>query len=193
MASFGAQARLLQGPTVHVHGDVYRVTATLTVHASVQRVFGILTDYRQTRRLNPDVVNSRVVGAPTAGHTLVRLRIRSCLLFFCFHLHQTEEMTAVTDRSIHGVIVPQLSSFRSGYADWRLQPQGAHDTRLAFATAIVPRFYIPPFIGPWLLRRKLSHEIRITARRLAALAQSSRSSATGALRSTATGPRPRHR
>ncbi|MHB1566095.1 MAG: SRPBCC family protein [Acidiferrobacter sp.] len=177
--SFGAQARLLQGPTVHVRGDVYQVTATFTVHASVQRVFGILTDYRQTRRLNPDVVNSRVVGTPTPGHTRVRLRIRSCLLFFCFHVHQTEDMTAVTDRSIHGVIVPQLSSFRSGYADWRLQPQGAHHTKLAFVTAIVPRFYIPPFIGPWLLRRKLSDEIRTTARRLTALAQSSQPPTAG--------------
>lgn len=155
---------------VHIQGDTYQVTATFTVPAPVARTFRILTDYRQIRRLNADIISSRVVSGPGGGPTLVRLRIRSCVLFVCFHVRQAEDMTAIPDRSIRGVIVPRLSSFRAGYARWWLRPQGRHHTRLVFVTTLVPRFYIPPLIGPWLLRLKLREEIRATVQRLTTLA-----------------------
>ncbi|MDA8390071.1 MAG: SRPBCC family protein [Gammaproteobacteria bacterium] len=160
----------MHGPLVRVHDGIYHVSAEWLVHAPVSRVFAALTDYRHLGRLNPEVRKSRILGFPAPGHTLVQMVIRSCILFICFHVRQTDDMTAIPDREIDGRIVPRLSNLRYGYARWRLAAQG-DATRIHFTSAVEPDFFIPPLIGPFLLRGKLRHEIRVTLRGLNACVQ----------------------
>ncbi|WP_287800472.1 SRPBCC family protein [Acidiphilium sp.] len=143
----------------------YRMGLELVVRAPVRRVWHIITDYTAIKRLNPAVRGSMVISRD--GLTLVRMRIRSCILFICFPITQTESMTTDGDTSVRGVIVPQLSSFRSGYSQWRLRPV-AGGTEARFTASLAPSFYIPPLIGPWLIRLKLRDEMRATAARLRA-------------------------
>ena len=54
-------------------------------------------------------------------------------------------------------IVPEFSNFRSGYANWALREEGG-GTHLLFTTQLEPSFWVPPLIGPWLIRYKLREE-----------------------------------
>ncbi len=170
LLSARARAGLLYGPIVSVRHGVYHVAAALLVRAPMPRVFAALTDYGHIGRLNREVRSSAILGFPRRGVTRVGMVVRSCVLFFCFHVRQTEDVRTTADRSIYARIVPRLSNLRYGYARWRLTPF-AHGTLVQFHSAVQPDFFIPPLIGPFLLRLKLHHEIRVTLRGLIAVAQ----------------------
>ncbi|MHB8254035.1 MAG: SRPBCC family protein, partial [Acidiferrobacter sp.] len=143
----------------------------LVLDVPLKRIWTILTDYPQIKRLNPSVQQSRVIRRD--GLTLLRMRIRSCVLFICFPVTQTESMTTRRFVEIRGVIIPTLSSFRSGVSRWRLAPV-KRGTRITFQAVLVPSFYIPPILDSWIIKRKLTAEMRATADHLATWAGAKR-------------------
>ncbi|WP_298134262.1 SRPBCC family protein [Acidiferrobacter sp.] len=156
-----------QAPMIAVsgHDGRYHMSLELMLRAPVRRVWHVITDYGAIGRLNPAVKKSVVIRRD--GLTVLRMHIRSCVLFICFPVTQTESMTTHGRRFVRGIIIPELSSFRSGYSQWRLRavPGG---TQARFEATLTPAFFIPPLIGPWLIRGKLVHEMRTTASRLTA-------------------------
>lgn len=152
---------------VSVSGDSYHMSLKLTLKAPLKRVWNILTDYARIKRLNPNVSQSKLIYRD--GQTLLRIRTKSCVLFICFPITQTESLTTSPFTEIQGVVIPRLSSFRSGVSRWRLYPiKGG--TRVDFDAVRVPAFYVPPVLGSWIIIRKLTAEMRETAKRLTALA-----------------------
>ncbi len=149
---------------VSQHGTSFTMHLRMILKAPRARVWHVLTDYREIGKLNPAVKRARVTRK--AGVTLLRMHIKSCVLFLCFPVNQAETMTTRPRRVIEGTIVARLSSFRSGFARWTLTPV-AGGTQADFVSTLTPRFYIPPILGPWLLRAKIGSEMRRTARHLA--------------------------
>ena len=62
---------------------------------------------------------------------------------------------------IEALTVPALSDFRRGIYRWRLQSENGA-TRMQFTALLEPDFWVPPVIGPWLIKRKLLDEVRVT-------------------------------
>ncbi len=143
---------------------------TLVLKTPIDRAWHILTDYAAIKRLNPDVQRSEVIRHD--GQTLLRMYIKSCVLFICFPVTQTEAMTSHKPFEIKGTIIPVLSSFRGGFSRWRLSPTKG-GTRVSFKAVLTPSFYIPPILDSWLIKSKLKTEMRTTARHLVAWAKRS--------------------
>ncbi|WP_297363761.1 SRPBCC family protein [Acidiferrobacter sp.] len=148
---------------VSAQGDRFHMSLDLMLRAPLRRVWHVITDYTDIERLNPAVKRAAVIRRN--GLTLLRMHITSCVLFICFPVTQTEAMTTRGRRSVRGIIIPQLSSFRSGYSQWRLQAVTG-GTEARFSATLTPSFFIPPLIGPWMIRRKLRDEMRKTASHL---------------------------
>lgn len=141
---------------------------SLVLKTPIDRAWQILTDYAAIKRLNPDVQRSAVIHHD--GQTLLRMHIKSCVLFMCFPVTQTEAMTSHKPSEITGRIIPVLSSFRAGFSRWRLMPVKG-GTRVSFKARLTPSFYIPPILDSWLIKRKLTTEMQTTARHLEAWAE----------------------
>ena len=152
---------------VSAQGDRYHMALSMVLKTPLRRVWHILSDYAAIKRLNPDVIRSEVIHHD--GQTLLRMRIKSCVLFICFPVTQTEAMTRHKPFEIKGTIIPALSSFRGGFSRWRLSPVKG-GTRVSFKAVLTPSFYIPPILDSWLIKRKLRTEMRTTARHLVAWA-----------------------
>ena len=156
---------------VSTEGGSYHMALSLVLKVPIDRAWHILTNYAAIKRLNPDVQRSEVIHHD--GQTLLRMHIKSCVLFMCFPVTQTEAMTSHKPFEITGTIIPMLSSFRAGFSRWRLYSvQGG--TRVSFKAALTPSFYIPPILDSWLIKRKLRTEMQTTARHLAAWVKRSR-------------------
>lgn len=150
---------------VSVRGGAYRMHLQLTLKAPIDRVYAALTDYSAIKRLNPAVKRSELIQHD--GQTLLRMHIKSCVLFMCFPVTQTESMSADKPASIRGTIIPALSSFKSGFSRWRLRPDKG-GTDADFTATLVPSFYIPPILGTWIIKNKLRAEMHATATHLSA-------------------------
>jgi hypothetical protein len=81
---------------------------------------------------------------------------------FCKRVVQVQDVTRPGEYVIEAVIVPSVSDFRSGFARWQLRPQG-ESTLLSFSHRFEPDFWVPPVIGPWIIKRTLISEVAETA------------------------------
>ena len=68
-------------------------------------------------------------------------------------------------------IDPAMSDFDSGKTYISLEKSGNDQTGIHFKTVLQPSFWIPPFIGPWLLKPRMLEEVRITFERVEEFAQ----------------------
>ena len=180
LASLGAgsaAAAQLDSVTV-TNGDAgLRIEFDAVVDAPERRVFEVLSDYARFGRMNPAIVSMSVAPSPDGHGARVRSVLKSCVWFFCRKVVTLEDVTEPDARTIVARIVPGLGDFESGSSLWRLTAEGAR-TRLHYESTRVASFWIPPLIGPWMIKRTLREQLEFSLRALERLAEQ-KSSARG--------------
>ncbi len=156
------QAGTVQTSSVERDGDFYALAITAHIDAPLERVYQSITDFDNLAAINPNIEQSRLVGRPNAETQRVHSIIKVCILMFCKRVVQVQDVTRPSEHVIEAVIVPAKSDFRSGFARWQLTAQG-ESTLLSFSHRFEPDFWVPPVIGPWIIKRKLISEVAETA------------------------------
>ena len=157
----GADVRKL---SVDHEQAAYLVDFEAVVAVPPDRVFALLTDFDRLDRLNPGVKVAQRLSSGS-GTTRVRTVIEGCVLFFCRRMERVEAVRTRGQRVIWARIVPSASDFRSGESRWGLAAVTG-GTRIRLRLRVVPDFWVPPLIGPWILKRDLADNLRILVRRL---------------------------
>jgi hypothetical protein len=143
-------------------GERYTLSVTARIDAPLETVYREITDFDNLAAINPAIEESRLLAAPRPDTWRVRSVIKVCILVFCKRVVQVQDVTLLDGHAIEAVIVPAHSDFRSGHAHWQLTASDA-TTELVFSNSFVPDFWVPPVIGPWLIKRKLVWEVSETA------------------------------
>ncbi|HHH45123.1 MAG TPA: hypothetical protein ENK49_13380 [Gammaproteobacteria bacterium] len=176
----GLVAGLLVGVAVHagqVHvasvshqSGSYLVEVDTLVQVNEHRARALLTDYSHLERVNPAIEVSEILLTRGPGDYRVRTVTHACIWFYCRRLRQVQDVIESQDGTVTALVVPELSDFRYGYARLNLW-QEADGTRILIRAEVEPDFWIPPLIGPWLIKRKLLSETLETVGRLEQLAK----------------------
>lgn len=156
--------------TVEHEKGVYRVYADVVLYAPVDAVRAVLTDYEELERLSPSILKAETLESPEAGVVRVRTVAEACALGFCRKLTRVEDVHNQTPADLQADIVPGLSDFDSGSTHWRFLALGTQ-TRLIYEGSLEPGFWVPPLIGPGVVKRGLRREFDATFTNLEALAQ----------------------
>jgi hypothetical protein len=61
---------------------------------------------------------------------------------------------------------PARSDFSSGRSEWKILPAGAGQTRIVLRRTLEPSFWVPPLIGPWVIKNKMVQELSVMLERL---------------------------
>jgi len=136
---------------------VYTLTLNAGIDAPIDNVRDMLTAYDHLERVNPAVKESSVMYTFGPRSHRVYTRIEACVAFFCKRLLQVWDVRETPGGDIMATIVPEASNFKSGHAYWILREVNGK-TYLHFTTVIEPSFWVPPLIGPWLIRHTLRRE-----------------------------------
>jgi Polyketide cyclase / dehydrase and lipid transport len=145
-------------------GDGYALFVDADIQAPPDRVHHALTDYENLAAINPSFVSSELLGRHN-GTDRVRTVLRVCILVFCKNVVQVQDLHYPDRNTIEASMVPAAGNFRSGVARWSLHLNEG-GTRLHFTETFVPAFWVPPVIGPWLIRRKLVEQVEVTMRHI---------------------------
>jgi len=148
--------------SVNHEGFIYSLSVKARIDAPLDTVYRSITDFDNLAAINPAIEESQLLATPTADTRRVRSVIRVCILMFCKRVEQLQEVTLLDDYAIEAVVLPQGGDFRSGVAHWQLTASGAA-TEMLFTNTFEPDFWVPPVIGPWLIKRKLVREVAETA------------------------------
>lgn len=163
LTSATAWAGTVRSISVQHRKSSYSVDLKMTIDAPRQAVYRVLTDYSRLPRINPAIRYARVLPTPPGQPTQVKSRVHLCVAFFCRNMDEVQKMYTSPPDRLRAVMIPAESDFKSGTAAWSLSPEGRH-TLLHFHADVTPAFWVPPLIGPWMIRRVLRSQAIRTAR-----------------------------
>lgn len=164
-----AEAANVVGTRVTHDNGRYVVNFDVRIEADEASVRRQLTDYTHYTRLSDSITESRIVRTYSTTRVRVAVRLDSCILIFCKTVNIVREVETLKNGDIVTEADPAESDFSEARERWRISgDKGA--TRLIYDAELVPSFYVPPLIGPWLLKSRIRRELRTTAERLELLA-----------------------
>lgn len=151
--------------SVTVADGVYSLKATSVLDAPADYVYYIITDYLHAYRINPSITEIEILPSINADITRLRNHSEHCIGPFCFDINWTG--TIVEPEHGHIVIdtIPELGSFESGSAIWRIRPNGER-TLLHHESTLKPDFFIPPLIGDKVMKSKMASDTAATFNRI---------------------------
>lgn len=166
---FAMQTHAAQVSQVQVTRDGARfvINMHIVMDAPAPAVFRALQDYATMARYNPDLRSVRVEATATPDRVRLFTTVHVCVLVFCKMLHQEQIMTATTQTdggSLRAELVPRGGDFKGGHGLWIVGPcpTARAATCMDVRIDLLPAFWVPPVIGPWVLRRKMAEEARHT-------------------------------
>jgi ribosome-associated toxin RatA of RatAB toxin-antitoxin module len=167
--AFGAATAAGADTDVGRRDSIFEVRATIEASASIDLCYAVLTDFDRLADFVPGMVSSRVVSPP--GEPL-RLRQvgRTQLAFseYTFDVTLAVELDApreITFRSVAG-------NLKKMQGRWLVVGDAAHCT-IDYQADIEPGFWVPPLIGPLLMRSQVARQIEGLESEIARRAKSS--------------------
>jgi hypothetical protein len=147
-------------------GGRFLIDMHIAIDAPAPAVFRALQDYAAMAHYNPDLRSARVERTPAADHVRLFTTIHTCVLVFCKTLRQEQIMTATASTN-GGTLDAELldyADFKGGRGVWTVKPCPAvrRLTCLDVRIELVPAFWVPPVLGPWVIGRKMDEEARLT-------------------------------
>ncbi|MGH8198856.1 MAG: SRPBCC family protein [Steroidobacteraceae bacterium] len=150
---------------VHVthYGEGFLIDMHIAIDAPAPAVFRALQDYAAMARYNPDLRGVRVEPTPAPDRMRLFTTVHTCVLIFCKTMHQEQIMTATASAdggTLDAELLPTGGDFKRGRGVWVVKPcpTGRGLTCLDVRIELVPAFWVPPVIGPWVIRRKMDEE-----------------------------------
>ena len=155
LAGTGAEAARFESLIVEHHAGVFTVRAVMVLAAPPAAVRAALTDFAHLERLSPAILESRLL-RETASGPLVFTRSKACVGWFCRDLRKTE-LVEITADAIVATALPEQSNVTSSVTRWQFAADG-DATRVVWETAVDPAFFVPPLLGPPLVKAALKRE-----------------------------------
>jgi polyketide cyclase/dehydrase/lipid transport protein len=169
LASTAVRAAEILRLDVERDGGCYRLFSITHIDAEPEAVFARLTDYDDFERVSSAYKESHYVASNTGGAPIVYTRIEGCVVFFCRSVSRVERLETEAPRVIRATAVPERSDVAYSRSEWILEPEGG-GTRVTYSLTIRPNFWIPPLLGPWMLRKGLLKDAELAANRVEDLA-----------------------
>ena len=140
------------------------------LNADKDKVYAVVTDYEHLNRISEVLVESALLSEPGAVPKRRKLVIESCVVVFCFKIDMVEDVEEIGNEKIIATIVPELSDIKYGKTEWLVTATEDGRSRIRFHGEEEPGFWIPPVIGPILMKRKMLSEVKETIEQIERLA-----------------------
>jgi len=151
--------------TVEVDHDRYHVFGQSLIDASPEFIYETLMDYDNFHKLASGIADTSFLPPDESGQLLAYTRFESCVLFFCKTVEKTEHIDGNPNNSIHARAIPEISDFIFNESSWQIEKAG-DQTLLTYEAEFETKFWIPPLIGPWAVRRKLTRTAELIGTRI---------------------------
>ncbi len=150
----GAHAAELKSVDVTHEKGVYRMTSVTVLDAPLAGVFDVLTDYDDFERISSVYDDAHFL--PRLGDDPVRVytRVKGCVWFYCQTLERVEILTNEGLTCLRTEAIPDASDFKSSVSTWTLR-EVEGGTEVTYSILMEPDFFVPPLIGPYVLKRRL--------------------------------------
>lgn len=131
----------------------YRVDLDLILNASPERVQAVLRDYVNYPALDASILEANVISRPAVATIMLYTKLRACSGLFCRTVKRVEQVHE-SAFELMAVVIPEQSEVVSGSTHTVLQTLNGR-TRVRYQSSVVPKFWVPGFVGRPLMLRTL--------------------------------------
>lgn len=160
----------LREVVVEKNDDRYKLRSETWFDVDRESLFRVLSDYDQFKKFTSTFVEARNVDPDAEGRPRFYTRMEGCVLLYCKSYIRSGylELTPLSD--IVAVADPEMSNFKYARERWQFIPDG-DGTLLIYTFEMEPDFWIPPIVGPYVVKRALRSGGTDAVDRIEALAQ----------------------
>ncbi len=140
--------------------EVDRVDGNYTLHsvvwfdAGIDSVYSVFLDWDLAEQFSSVVVEARNMGSDETGDRGFYTRNRACVLFYCKSVERFGSIEYEPVSFIKATTNPEKSDFHLSNETWRFEPEG-RGTLITYELEMRPKFWVPPIIGPYVLKKKM--------------------------------------
>ena len=147
--------------------DAFHIYFEIFLDAPADRVKAVLSDYAHLHELSSGIVRSDVVAGSAGGDATVDITLKPCVWLLC----KTMRKTSMAKINAYGAIVydviPESSDFKYGREQVIVNKGRAPDqSRVTYNAKLVPKFFVPPLVGSWLIRRHIVQNLEASSVRV---------------------------
>lgn len=135
----------------------YTLVSTSKLKAPVNRVYDVLVDYENIPRISSAFREGRYIEQDDNGNGIVYSLMRGCVAFFCHTLERTELLTVKPNVHIVAEAIPEKSDVKYAHSEWHLRELD-RGTLIDFRLTFKPKFWVPPLLGTWAIKRSLKRD-----------------------------------
>lgn len=154
VGAWPAAAAELRSVTLDKRDGIFYATSEVWLDAPREDVFAVLSNWDISTRFSSLIVDSRNIAPGDDGRPGYYMQNKGCVLFFCQTFEREGHVELSDSYLIRAVANPQKSDFEISDETWTLADDGG-GTQILYEMRMKPKFWIPPVIGPYAIKRKI--------------------------------------
>ena len=148
----------------------YTVVSVAWFDAGLGPMFDVFSSWDLSEQFSGAVVEARDLAPDDMGRPGFLVINRGCLIFFCKSLKRQGYVESQDNKVIRAFADPAHSDFKISNEGWEFA-EGDGGTIVKYTLLMQPDFWVPPAIGPYLIKRKLRSDGGAALNRIEAIAQ----------------------
>jgi hypothetical protein len=167
----GGSTATIDTIVVERENGVYSLHAETLLAATPEAITSVLLDFERFGRISGVYKEYGYLEPQADGTPTVFTRMEGCFIrIFCKSMTRVERLETAETGHIRTVTLPEQSDFKYSTSEWIIEPEG-EGSRMTYRLEMEPDFWVPPLIGPPLLKKKLLSGGGIAIDRIERLAQ----------------------
>jgi len=165
-----ATAAEIRSIEVQYEDGRYSMVSVAWFDAGIDETFDVFSTWDLSTRFSGAIVEARDLDPDPDGRPGYFVINKGCMLFFCKSMVRQGYVEALHNQGLRAVADPQISDFRQFEESWDFSEEDG-GTSVRYQLQMVPDFWVPPAIGPYVIKRKLRNEGGRALDRIEAIAQ----------------------
>lgn len=149
-----ANAAEMRSVNVDYSGGRYTMVSEVWIDAAVPQVYEVFSRWDLSTQFSSAIVESRDEAADELGRPQYYIRNRGCVLFFCRSFERRGYVESEPNEVLRAFANPDTSDFLLSNETWTFAEEG-DGTVVSYHILMKPKFWVPPGIGPYMIKRKL--------------------------------------
>jgi hypothetical protein len=148
----------------------YTMASEVWFDATVPQVYEVFRQWALSTQFSSAIVESRDEAADEFGRPQYYVRNRGCVLFFCLSFERHGYVESEPNQVLRAFADPETSDFLLSNETWTFTEED-DGTVVSYHILMKPKFWVPPGIGPYIIKRKLKNDGGDAIDRIEAIAQ----------------------
>jgi len=153
-ASYAAEMRSVD---VDYSDGRYTMASVVWFDATVDQVYEVFRTWDLSTQFSSTIVEAFDIVADEQGRPGFYIRHKGCVLFFCLSFERRGHVEREPNILLRAYTDPESSDFELSNETWTFAEEKG-GTVVSYELLMKPKFWVPPGIGPYIIKRKLKND-----------------------------------